>query len=360
MNLITLLILYGLLTTAKPFLLDDIIMTEDTFDECSTCDSRADRTCNREVANALRSYIKGKDIKLAIESGDVMVSEGLPNQKINTGSSCSKTAEARNGRVTAKMVDGESAELDGHVFTEFDNAIMSGTVPHEVTLTANVQVKFGFRLLGKCKQWEKKTCGIEGSSKGNNDIEVLFAASECSTSIIDGKEHVQFLLDVVVRDTRNITTYEPMTIPKGKNCNILGGLASINSYIKKYGDRFLDSQQGKIVELRGPKLVKKLEDVLKAKLGTTVILPVNIVPIPIGFRRRKRSASAQIPGCKRKKCPDGFNRVKNSEICVKFMKMSLIAQNLDVPDCTKFGKDVKLAVIKRKHYQFYWCYTTMS
>jgi len=349
------LILYGLLTTAKatPFLLDDITMTEDLFEGCSTCDSRADRTCNRVIAKALNSYIKGNDIKLAIESEDVMVSEGLANQRINTGHSCSKTAEAMDGRVTAKMVDAADTNLHGSVLPEIDNTILMGTVPHEVTLTANIQVKFGFRFFGKCGQLDKQTCGIEGSSKGKNQITVQFAASECSTGIIDGKEHVQFRLDVVVKDEWNMTTYEPMTIPKGKNCKILGGLASINSYIKKYGDKFLDGQQGKILELRGPKLVKKLEDVLKAKLGTMVTLPVNIAPsIPI-FRRRKRSASAQLPGCKRKKCPDGFNRVKNSVICLKLMGMA-------VPDCTKFGKDVKPAVSKKEENPIYWCYTTMS
>jgi len=299
-----------------------------------------------------QKYIKGNDIKLAIDSGDVMVSESLTNQKIDTGHRCSKTAMAKDGRITAKSVDGANAMLDGDVYKPLGTAFMAGIVPHEVTLTAGIEVRFGQMVFGNCIKLDKKTCGIEGSSKGFNDISVSLAASECIAFIRDGKEYVEFKLDATIIDETNITSYKPMTIPKGKDCKILGGLASINSYIKKYGDRYLNSQQEKIVELRGTKLVEKLEDILKAKLGELVELPVNIE----GKRRRKRSASKKIPKCRRKKCPLGFNRVQNSEMCAKFM-------GIKRPDCTKFGEDVKLFVMKptlSRPRPFFLCYTTMS
>ena len=57
-------------------------------------------------------------------------------------------------------------------------------------------------------------------------------------------------------------------------------------------------------------MVKKLETVLKAKIGETVTVPINVT----GGGRRKRAAS---PGCKRMECPSGFSRIGNSQRCQK-------------------------------------------
>eukprot|EP00091_Calanus_sinicus_P003969 TRINITY_DN14155_c0_g1_i1.p1 TRINITY_DN14155_c0_g1~~TRINITY_DN14155_c0_g1_i1.p1 ORF type:complete len:129 (-),score=32.79 TRINITY_DN14155_c0_g1_i1:16-378(-) len=96
--ILTVLFLCDVLTV-HGFLLDSITMSPELFDQCSTCDARADRAGNRAVADALREFMTRNHVKLAVESGDVVVSENLPNQKIDTGHSCSKTAEARDGRL---------------------------------------------------------------------------------------------------------------------------------------------------------------------------------------------------------------------------------------------------------------------
>jgi len=329
------------------FILDEITLTPDIFDQCSTCDTRADRAGNLAVANALREFMTTNHVKVAIESGDVLLTEYVPNEKIDTGHSCSKTAEARDGKVSAKMV-GSAAELDSlDIGYEqmFDYSFMAGLVPHEVTLNANIRVWFGIKLFGSCKNIGRKTCSIEGYSRGQNNISVSLAASDVSTETIDGKSRIKFLLEVTVVDEANADSYQPITIPKGKDCDILGGLGSINSYIKKYGDKFLNSQTSKINELRGSKLVKKLEGVLKAKLGTTISLPVNIS----GGGRRKRSAAN---GCKRMKCPTGFARIGNTERCSKFM-------GLKAPNCSQFGASATVYKRKSGRRTFHWCLTNM-
>ena len=50
-------------------------------------------------------------VKFAIESGDVKLTEGLPNQKVETGHSCTKTAEARGVTITAEMLN-DNDKLD--------------------------------------------------------------------------------------------------------------------------------------------------------------------------------------------------------------------------------------------------------
>jgi len=322
-------------------------MTPALFDQCSTCDARADRAGNRAVADALREFMTKNHVKLAVESGDVVVTENLPNQRIDTGHSCSKTAEARDGKITARMV-GTSAELDSldiDYFGEIYNSFISGLVPHEVTLNANIRVSFGVKFFGSCKRVGRKTCSIKGSSTGKNNIYVNLAASDVSTTLINGKEHLQFVLDVEVIDESDPTSYNPLSIPKGSGCDILGGLGSINSYIKKYADSFLGKNRDKITKLRGSRLVQKLEDVLKARLKSTVTIPVNVS----GGGRRKRAATT---GCQRMKCPNGFTRIGNSDKCQKFMGSRS-------PNCSQYGKTSTVYARKLGRRNFYWCRTHM-
>jgi len=349
MNLIIMFALSKTLSI-QGFILDEIWLTQGIIDQCSTCDARADRAGNNAVAAALRKFMTRNHVKLAIESGDVVLTENLPNQKIDTGHSCSKTAEARDGKISAKMV-GSTAELDSLDITfdkKFNATFMAGLVPHEVKLNANIRVNFGFKFFGSCKRIGRKTCSIEGSSKGQNSISVFMSASDVSTETIDGQHRLKFLFDVTVIDEGNADSYQPMTIPKGKDCDILGGLGSINSYIKKYADKFLDGQTSNINELRGSKLVKKLEEVLKVKLGTTISIPVKIA----GGGRRKRSVAT---GCKRMECPwieHDFTRVGNTGNCAKFM-------GRNPPNCSVYGPSTTVSKQKIGQWTFYLCVTGM-
>ena len=288
-------------------------------------------------------------VKLAIESGDVSITKGLPNEGIDTGHSCSKRAEARDILVTARMVDDKAMldSLDIGYYEEIKNAFIAGKVPHEVTVSANIRVTFGYRFFGSCKKIGRKTCGVKGSSKGSNTIFVSLAASDISTEIIGGKEHLQFVLDVQVIDETKPNTYSSVSIPKGNGCNIniLGiKVGSINSNIQKYANKYLKGNE-KISKLRGAGLVKKLEDVLKAKLGSTVTIPINIS----GGGRKKRSAST---GCKRMKCPSGFTRIGNSQRCQK-------PKGTRKPDCSKYGPNTSVVSKQLGPRTIYWCQTDM-
>jgi len=354
MNLIIMFVLCNTLAI-QGFILDEITLTQDIIDQCSTCDARADRAGKLAVATALREFMTKNHVKLAIESGDVVLTENLPNQKIDTGHSCSKTAEARDGKISAKMV-GSTAELDSLDIGYYQPySFMAGLVPHEVKLNANIRVNFGFKFFGSCKRIGRKTCSIEGSSKGQNNISVSMAASDVSIEEIDGQERLTFLLDVTVIDEGNADSYQPMTIPKGKDCDILGGLGSINSYIKKYADKFLDGQTSNINELRGSKLVKKLEAVLKAKLGTTISIPIKpkvVIPIQLVDGRKKRSVAT---GCKRMECPwieHDFTRVGNTGNCAKFM-------GRNPPDCSVYGPSTTVKKQRIGQWTFYLCVTGM-
>eukprot|EP00092_Neocalanus_flemingeri_P003433 GFUD01003679.1.p1 GENE.GFUD01003679.1~~GFUD01003679.1.p1 ORF type:complete len:369 (+),score=54.22 GFUD01003679.1:124-1107(+) len=324
-------------------------MDATTYEKCSTCDARADRAGNRVVANALAEFMKKNHVKLAIQSGDVSITTRLPNAGIDTGHSCSKRAEARDISVTAKMVNNNAMldSLDIGYEEALQNAIVVGIVPHEVTVSARIRVRFGIKIAGHCNKIGRKTCGVTGSSKGENTIFVSLAASDVSTAMIAGKEYLQFVLDVQVIDETKPNTYSSVSVPKGSGCNIniLGiKVGSINSNIQKYANSYFKGN-AKISELRGARLVKKLEDVLKARLGSTVTIPINVT----GGGRKKRSA---VPGCKRMKCPSGFSRIGNTQRCHKPM-------GTRKPDCSKYGPKTSVVSKKFGTRLIYWCQTDM-
>ena len=187
------------------------------------------------------------------------------------------------------------------------------------------------KVFGKCRRIGRKTCGTRATARGTNKIVVSLAASDITTAIIAGQEYLQFVLDVTVLDETNPATYGSVSAPKGSGCNldILGiKIGSINTIVQRYTNSYLQSHSSQINELRGPALVGKLESVLKARLGSTVTIPVTV----LGGGRRKREA---FPPCERKSCPAGFTRIGNTSKCHKTFGTSK-------PDCSQYGPSATL------------------
>jgi len=315
------------------FLLPSITMDAATYEACSTCDGRADRAGNRVVAEALKRFMTKNHVKLAIKSGDVEITQTFEDAMVSGGGWCNKSPRLRNIKATAKMVDDE-ALLDSlyiEYFQKFNNTILSGEVPHEVTVRADITKYIGCNL-------GQKTCSTSASARGINDIDVSLAASEISTAIIAGQEHIQFTMDVTVTDFTDTSTYGTLSAPKGSGCNldVFWGelnIGSINGDIQEYVNRYLKRETEKVTELRSAGLLQRLEDVLKARLGSTVTIPVRITG---GYKgNSKKGKRSAFPSCRRKTCPDGFSRIGNTERCQKFFGRT-------VPNCSQYGPTASL------------------
>merc|ERR1712215_290252 len=131
------------------FGLDQITMDQDTFEACSHCDSRSELIFTQELAAEVKEYLQKNHVRIAIESGDVVVRKSEPNQKIDTGHSCSRTAELRDIRMEAKMTYKKEYLESTYAF---DTAITSGKVPHKVQVSANVRTSLGAKIFGKCRR----------------------------------------------------------------------------------------------------------------------------------------------------------------------------------------------------------------
>jgi len=352
-KLLLLLLMLPIAITDNGFILNSITMDQTTFDACSTCDARADRAGNKAVADALRNFMTRNHVKIAIESGDVRISKNLPNQKVDTGHSCSRTAEMRDVVVSTGMVNDVDMldSLDIDYEAQIKNSFISGYVPHELNVRGKVRTYFGNKLwFGKCKNIGRKTCPTSASTKGRNEIVVYLLASDISTADISGQKYLQFDLNVIVEDWTDPNSYGPISAPKGSGCDlgILGiKIGSINTAVQKVTNSYLRSNSRIVDELRGRRLVEKLEEVLEAKLGSTVTIPVNING---GGGGRRRLLSF----CQRKTCPSGFSRIANTNKCQK-------AFGPKKPNCSQYGPSASIHItqIAGGRKTLYFCHADM-
>jgi len=355
-------VILSFLTTAQmwaqgKFVLPSVPMDDKVFQECSYCDARADRAGSRATASALKEFMTKNHIQFIVDKGDVSVHQSYPDEKIDTGHSCSVTAEAQDVRARAEMVRG-SVNLTTGGFLYIDqlrNSIAVANVDHKLTVNLRIRVWGGFKFFGKCKRYGRKTCETSGTSKGTNHIAVNLIASEVLTECVAGQEHLTFNLDVKVFNEAKQKTYASVSVGKrsGCNLNVLGiRITSINSKVQKYASRYTTAKPGRFDELRGSRLVAELERKLGVRLGSTVTVPItNPNGSPRVCGRTKRGATEGSPNCTRKNCPTGFTRIGESEMCQKSFGLSR-------PNCTKYDSKAKLVTHNLfPNIKFHWCHT---
>ena len=160
-----------------------------------------------------------------------------------------------------------------------DSLVLLGDVPHKVSFGADIRAYFGTKLFGKCHRYARKTCSESASSQGDNKILVTLSASDFKTFSAGNMDFLQFNLGVKVENMLDASAYAPMKVSKEKECNALPdwlGSFNIDRYVVDGANSFLQSQKNKINELRGPKLLQRMENILKEKFGAQVTLPVKI------------------------------------------------------------------------------------
>jgi len=354
---VTLVILIMVRMSAT-FLLPEITMDMTTFEACQTCDSRADGTLARTLTEALKDYMYKQKIILAIERGDVVVEETLANSAIDTGHSCSITAEARNVKLEAKMVNDKDVLKLDQVFTvtevfgtavAWDN-LVAGLVPHTVDVAMDVRFRFGSKWFGKCYKYGRKTCEARATSKGTNNIVVSLIASEVQGYTQNGQEFVDFKLGVQVYSSPNNESYSPMALSTIGSCRLPFNIAKLTGRVGKYGSEYLTSKKTEITQARSAGLIAKLNEVLQTDLangGSVITIPVNVVGGSGG--RRKRAAGGK---CQRMKCPEGFNRIGNTEKCMKMF-------GFRKTDCSQYGVGAEVKIRKISRWTLYMCEVPM-
>jgi len=328
------------------FVLDEITMDEETFAACSTCDDRAAFAFSLAASKALREFMSRNPVKMAIEKGDVVARSHLPNEGIHTGHSCSITAEARDINVEAKMVNDKDYlnNMEIEYVDEIYTTFLGGEVPHKVDVSLNIRMWFGQMVLGNCHNLGRKTCPANAYSTGTNMISVSLEASDIIPfTDAAGKQHLRFNLNTGVFSDPDSSKYSPTRVDS-HGCEVVPGVG-IDKYVEKYAGRYINTQNYK-PEISA-KLVKRLEEVLQAEMDGQVIIPVNVMAKD-GSRKITR-----IDGCgEKKKCPDGFSRIGNTQMCQRQF-------GFDKPNCSDYADDAVLHSKTVGGRQIYWCEAPM-
>jgi len=356
--IIFLLLLLIYISPTYNFVLNSIDLDESTFQTCTYCDERSDRAGSRAASNALREYMTRNHVDIILNKRDVKLEKNLPNENINTGHSCKYRAEARNVKGLVQMLPGTvqlGPEGVGY-FDEIKNSFAAVDVMHTVSVEYDVRVRGGFKLpFGGCNQLWRKTCHTDGFAEGTNHISVNFAASNVLVECIAGQEHLTMTVDATVENEAKDKTYSDVVAGKKNNCDlkVFGiKIGSINSKIKDYANRYLKGNEG-IRTLRGPELVRELERVLRADLGSKVTIPITLngQPRSCSSRRRRGAPGGGAPRCtQRKTCPAGYTRIGNQDKCQKYMGTTR-------PNCTAKGSTVYTRPFGRR--TLYWCHAPM-
>jgi len=336
------------------FVLDSVDMTDAVYEQCSYCDERSDRAGSRAVADALREYMSRNHINILLEQDEVKVQDRFPDQAVDTGHSCSKTAETKDIVAKAWMIPG-TARLgaDGVAYDDLIKlAFAANDVDHQVEVDMSIRVYFGAKLFGKCKRVGRKTChGVKGFSKGTNHVIVVMQASNVLTECIGDQEHLTFKVDVKVQNIADEKSYPPVTANDQKCDAKILGLRIAELKVSEYANQYL--KRNKFRELRGTKLVKELENKLKTKLGSTISIPITTSGKPRSCPRFKREVNENKERCTKKKtCPSDFTRMGNQDICGKYF-------GFKKPNCNTYGSNAAVFTKSFGGQTLYWCTTPM-
>jgi len=343
------LFLLGTASMVAGFVLDSLTMDQNTLASCCTCDSMGDFMFNIHVAKALREYMSKNRVRMAIERGDIKIGFSLPNEGIDTGHSCKVTAEARNIKLKAEMLN-DKDYLDKNLASDYDEgeltSFIDGNIKHKVDITADIRHRFGAKIFGSCKRYGRKTCGITATSTGTNLISVILAINSTACFSEKGQQKVAFTLNVFVDEQVSDRTYSPTTIKPGK-CRLPFNIFNLKSKVQRYATTYINKRRYK--PEMSDRLIRKLEEILKAPLNKPIVRPVNVVG---GSSRGKR---ATIVDCSKKKtCPKGFSRIVNTENCKRHFGFKR-------PNCSYYARNAKLKYryCCRGTRSIYWCEAPM-
>lgn len=336
-------------STLAEFVIKEMKMTDENFEICNYCDERSDRLGSNMVAEVLRDFMKTDHVKIVVDKGDVLVRQSYPNEKIETGHSCSVTAEAQNVVGTASMIPNTtSLGPDGIFYDEISrNAFAVSEVMHALTVDLDVKVRFGSKIAGHCHHIKDEKCHTDGYTEGTNRLSVNLHAANVMPMCVDGQQHLSFNVDAHVFSEVKHEKYGPIQVGKKHDCKIEIlhiPIATINSRVQKYAQRYLNNDD-RFTELRTDKLVAELESKLGTHLGSEVLIKLTN---PDGTPRLCSNLS--LKSCVRKKCPEGFERIAESDMCQRFF-------GPNKPDCSQFGPDATLYERSISGSTMYWCHT---
>ncbi|KAK4162891.1 hypothetical protein QBC43DRAFT_240206 [Cladorrhinum sp. PSN259] len=152
--------------------LSDILNPVIGFLECSQSDPTIQILC-RLVASKLNTALAAANLRID-RSGLIFNYNDPTNIKIDTGHSCTVTAEITGSQANAALLADTSLSFSGNPLSLSNPGLFVADLPVTLWAKSDIKQKFGTRVLGKCIGAGSDSFQVSGSLSTRANVAVLF------------------------------------------------------------------------------------------------------------------------------------------------------------------------------------------
>ncbi|KAK1829736.1 hypothetical protein QBC39DRAFT_262377 [Podospora conica] len=143
------------------------------FLDCSRGDATVKALCS-VVTQRAGSMLAGASIRIDA-AGLLFTYDNATDIKVDTGHSCSVTANIKNTRAEARLSSQTWLDFSGNPLSVSDPGLFLAELPVELAARIDIQQRFGQRLLGKCHKLGTDSFKVSGGVKTTAKVAVLFS-----------------------------------------------------------------------------------------------------------------------------------------------------------------------------------------
>ena len=142
------------------------------FLECSKGDATVQALC-RVISLKVSAALSAANIRVD-SSGILFYYDDGTHSKIDTGHSCTVTAEITNTHAEAKLLSAASLDFSGNPLSVSDPSLFVAELPVEVSARIDVKQKFGTRILTGCTNLGSDSFKLTGGVQTTAKVAILF------------------------------------------------------------------------------------------------------------------------------------------------------------------------------------------
>lgn len=228
-----------------------------------------------KILPGLRIFFNKTAHAIQIDTSDIVISETLPDEKVDT--SCDHEVTAEHPKVTGSVANTSYLQFGvSHIGWKGVSVFADARVDAGLEIDSDVKVEIGKKVLGHCEHLGHKTVGVNVYSTGHNGVGLNMTASHAHiVHTSTGYDLVfNFSVDVV-----GLVLDWNVDDVVAHNCKIeilgikIGSYCGLIEKAIKSGMAKLTTDVSKVV---APNLEKKLQTLINTAIGSQVSIPIKL------------------------------------------------------------------------------------
>eukprot|EP00092_Neocalanus_flemingeri_P030912 GFUD01033569.1.p1 GENE.GFUD01033569.1~~GFUD01033569.1.p1 ORF type:complete len:319 (-),score=80.60 GFUD01033569.1:153-1109(-) len=227
----------------------------------------------KQVNSLLRNKFKDDEaVTVLIDEGDIHIEAEYPDKEFS--SSCSLKLSALHPKINGSLLKSSNISTGLSLDEDGVNAFMEATLDAFINVDFDFRAEIGAKIFKKCRS-VRETLAIKLTTTGKVLIAVKITGTNVRIEAVENNLELKFDLDFELEGKPFDWNVDDVDVSKcdvklgnkvkiGSYCNLVKGL--IKEGVQKYLDKW--------TEFKAPKIVKKLEDKLKKKIGDEMSFPI--------------------------------------------------------------------------------------